>query len=214
MPTVLSAEMSERTTTFNTSAPRREASTGLVLPALLIALGALFLLGNVGVIAPLSLRSLFSLWPLVPLLIGIQLLLGRDRPSLALGVQLGALALGLALVIARAYVAPFDAPRDSSLAQNVPPAIPGAAEVVVTAKDIHFSVSEIRLPAREVNLTLRNDGILPHDLAIPALGVHVAAGSGEAITTGLRDLKPGRYFGYCGVSGHADAGMELLVIVD
>ena len=46
------------------------------------------------------------------------------------------------------------------------------------------------------------------------LGVHIAAGSGETVTAGLRDLKPGRYSGYCGVSGHADAGMELVVIVD
>jgi hypothetical protein len=189
-------------------------SGNLVFAALLIALGGLFLLGNLGVIAPLSLRGLFSLWPLIPLLFGVQLLLGRDRPSLALGLQLGVLALGLAFVMARAYLAPFDAPRDVSLTQNVPPAIAGAAEVVVTAKDIHFSVSEIRLTAREVNLTLRNDGILPHDLTIPALGVHIAAGSGETVTAGLRDLKPGRYSGYCGVSGHADAGMELLVIVD
>jgi hypothetical protein len=100
------------------------------------------------------------------------------------------------------------------VAQGARPAIPGAPEVAVTAKDVYFSVSEIRLPSTEVNLTLRNDGFLPHDLTIPALGVHIAAGSGESITTGLRDLPKGRYSGYCGVSGHADAGMELVVIVD
>ena len=185
-----------------------------MLPAALIALGGLFLLGNFGLIAPISMRSVLSLWPLIPIGIGIQLVLGRERPSLALGLQLGALALGLALVLARAYIAPFDAPRDASVTQYAPPALAGAAEVVVTAKDIHFSVSEIRLPSTEVNLTLRNDGVLPHDLTIPALGVSIAAGSGESITTGLRDLPKGRYSGYCGISGHADAGMEIVVIVD
>jgi hypothetical protein len=205
--------MSEQTTTL-TPVTGRERSGTVLFPALLIALGGLFLLGNLGLIAPISIRSVLSLWPLIPIGIGIQLILGRVRPSLAFGLQLGALALGLALVMARAYIAPFDAPRDASLTHNMPPAIAGAAEVVVTAKDIHFSVSELRLPARAVNLTLRNDGILPHDLTLPALGVRIAAGSGETVTTGLRDLPVGRYSGYCGVSGHADAGMELVVIVE
>jgi hypothetical protein len=205
--------MSEQTATFNPATPQRERAS-LMLPAALIALGGLFLLGNFGLIAPISMRSVLSLWPLIPIGIGIQLVLGRERPSLALGLQLGALALGLALVLARAYVAPFTSVGDNVFAQAGQPAIPGAPEVVVTAKDIHFSVSEIRLPATQINLTLRNDGVLPHDLSIPALGVYIAADSGESITTGLRDLPKGRYPGYCSVSGHADAGMEIVVIVD
>ena len=204
--------MSEQTTAFPQGTQRPNG--GLVFPAVLIALGTLFLLGNFGVITPLSIRSLFSLWPLIPLLVGIQVLLGRDRPALALGLQLGALALGLTLVMARAYVTPFGVIPVAAVAQGASPAIPGAPEVAVTAKDIRFSVSEIRLPSTEVNLTLRNEGFLPHDLTIPALGVHIAAGSGESVTTGLRDLPKGRYSGYCGISGHADAGMELVVIVD
>jgi len=205
--------MSEQTTAFTPSAPTRERSEGFVFPVLLIALGGLFLLGNFGVIAPLSLRSVLSLWPLIPVLIGIQLLVGRERPSLALGLQLGALALGVALILARAYVAPFDTPNDG-FTRGASPAIVGAPEVVVTARDIHYSVTELRLPDTEVNLTLRNDGVLPHDLTIPALGVRIAAGSGQTVTTGLRNLPKGRYSGYCDVSGHADAGMRLVVIVD
>jgi hypothetical protein len=201
--------MSERTAALTPS----PSGAGLVPGALLIALGGLFLLGNLGVIAPLSLRSVLSLWPLVPILIGIQLTLGRTRPSLAVGLQLAAVALGVALVMARAYVAPFDFPTHS-FERGASPAIVGAPEVVVTARDIEYSLGELRLPSREVNLTLRNDGVLPHDLTIPALSVHLAAGSGHSVTTGLRDLPPGRYSAYCSVSGHADAGMELVVTVE
>lgn len=205
--------MTEQTAAYTSTRPTREPSGNLVAAAVLIALGGLFLLGNLSVIAPPSIRSVLSLWPLVPILIGIQLILGRTRPSLALGLQLAAVALGLALIIARANVGSFgftiDAPD-----QGVAPAIVGAPEVVVTAKDIEFSLGELRLPSKEVNLTLRNDGVLPHDLTIPALGVHLAARSGHSITTGLRDLPPGRYSGYCSVSGHADAGMELVAVVD
>lgn len=151
----------------------------VVPAAVLIALGGLFLLGNLGVIPPLSLRSVLSLWPIVPILIGIQLILGRSRPSLAIGLQLGAILLGLVLIAARAYVAPFGFTIDMP-DRRAAPAIVGAPEVVVTARDIEFSHGELTLPARAVNLTLR----------------------------------PGRYAGYCSVSGYADAGMELIVTVE
>jgi plastocyanin len=203
--------MSDRTTTFNEITVRR-ASDGIVFPAILIALGALFLLSNFGVVAPLSVRSVLSLWPLIPVLIGIQKLIGRDRPSLALGLQLGAIALGLALLMVRAYVAPFD--TADAVEQGASAAIPGAPEVVLTAMEIQFSLSEIHLPAGEVNLTLRDDGLLKHDLTIPALRVHIAAGPGQSVTTGLHDLPRGAYEGFCSVSGHAEAGMRVTVWVD
>jgi hypothetical protein len=205
--------MTEQTATFTPVTPQRERGS-LMLPAALIALGGIFLLGNFGLIAPISIRSVLSLWPLIPIGIGLHLVFGRARPSLVLGLQLVALALGLALVLARAYIAPFSAVHDPAATQGALSAIPGAPEVAVTAQDVHFSVREIRLPAAEVNLTLRNDGALPHDLSIPALRVHISADSGESITTGLRQLPKGRYPGYCSVSGHADAGMELVVVVD
>lgn len=204
--------MAQQTTAFTDLTPRRR--DGLVVPAVLIALGALFLLSNFGLIAPVSVRSILSLWPLLPVLIGIQMIIGRDRPSLALGLQLGALLLGLALVMARAYVGPFGTANDATSIETTAPAIPGAPEVAVSAMDIHFSAPEITLPAHEVNLTLRNDGVLRHDLTIPALGVHIGAAPGQSVTAGLRDLPPGRYDGYCSVSGHADAGMRITVRVD
>ena len=185
-----------------------------MVPAVLIALGALFLLSNFGLIAPVSVRSVLSLWPLIPVLIGIQMIIGRDRPSLALGLQLGALLLGLSLVMARAYVGPFGTAIDTTSIETTAPAIPGAPEVAVSAMDIRFSTPEITLPAHEVNLTLRNDGVLRHDLTIPALGVHVAAAPGESVTSGLHDLPRGRYEAFCSVSGHADAGMRIIVRVD
>lgn len=94
-------------------------------------------------------------------------------------------------------------------------AIPGATEVTITAADLSFSPSEIRLPAgREVNLTLINRGQVLHDLTITSLGVHVVAQPGESRTVGLRDLTPGRYAGFCSVPGHAQAGMRVSVVVE
>jgi hypothetical protein len=94
--------MSEQTRTFTATGPQR-AGSSLVVAAALIAIGGLFLLANFGLIAPVSLRSVLSLWPLIPIGIGIHLVLGRERPSLALGLQLVTLALGITLVLARAW---------------------------------------------------------------------------------------------------------------
>ena len=94
-------------------------------------------------------------------------------------------------------------------------AIPGATEVTITAADLSFSPSEIRLPAgREMNLTLINRGQVLHDLTIPGLGAHVVAQPGESRTTGLRNLAPGRYAGFCSVPGHVQAGMRVTVVVE
>ena len=91
--------------------------------------------------------------------------------------------------------------------------IPGAREVVVTASDLRFSADTFTLPAREVNLTLKNEGRVLHDLTIPALGIRVVAQAGETASVGLRDLPAGRYDGYCSVPGHAQAGMRMTVVV-
>ena len=94
-------------------------------------------------------------------------------------------------------------------------AIPGATEVTITATEMSFSPTELRLPAgRDVNLTLVNRGQVLHDLTIPALSVHIVAGPGESRTVGLRNLTPGRYEGFCSVPGHAQAGMRVTVVVE
>lgn len=94
--------------------------------------------------------------------------------------------------------------------------IPGAAEVRVETANFSFTPNEIRLPANaEVNLTLVNPSATgtPHDLTVPALGIHIVAGAGETKTVGLRGLAAGRYDAYCSVPGHAEQGMRATVVV-
>lgn len=96
-------------------------------------------------------------------------------------------------------------------------AIAGAPEVKVEASNFTFTPNEIRLPKGiEVNLTLANapaTGVV-HDLTVPTLGIHIVASAGETRTIGLRGLAAGRYDAYCGVAGHAQAGMRATVIVE
>ena len=98
-------------------------------------------------------------------------------------------------------------------AQGTTAPIADAPTVTITATDLRFSTAEITLASGETNLTLVNDGRLPHDLTVPALGIRIVAGPGQTTTVGLRDLPAGTYAGYCSVAGHADAGMRIAVVV-
>jgi hypothetical protein len=78
-------------------APRRSMG-GVIVPLLLIGLGAAFLAGNLGYLPPISLRAVLGLWPLVLILVGLEVLFARRQPLLALALQLLVIALGVALV--------------------------------------------------------------------------------------------------------------------
>jgi hypothetical protein len=69
--------------------PRRYRS--FFWPMILIGVGLLWLLGNLGVIRPTSFASLISLWPLVLILIGLDILFGRRSP--VIGGLIGLLAI-------------------------------------------------------------------------------------------------------------------------
>ena len=79
-------------------ARERRSLGGLIVPLLLIAVGVVVLLGNLGYLAPISIRAVLSLWPLVLVLVGIEILLARRQPFLSLTLQLLAIAAGIALV--------------------------------------------------------------------------------------------------------------------
>lgn len=83
--------------------PRR----GLFWPLLLITVGLVFLLANYGLIGPVSALSVLSLWPLILVLVGIDIAIGRRWPLAALGADVLVLAAGLALVASQPVTSPF-----------------------------------------------------------------------------------------------------------
>ena len=74
--------------------PRR----GVFWPLLLIALGLIFLLQNFGFISGVSWLALASLWPLLLVLIGLDIGFARRWPLPTLAVEVAVIAAGLALV--------------------------------------------------------------------------------------------------------------------
>lgn len=74
--------------------PRR----GVFWPLLLIALGLIFLLQNFGFISGVSWLAVASLWPLLLVLIGLDIAFARRWPLPTLVVEVAVIAAGLALV--------------------------------------------------------------------------------------------------------------------
>jgi len=84
------------------AARRREHRGGGVFgPVLLIAIGLLFLASNLGYLGPVSWFQLLQLWPLLLVLGGIDLAIGRRAPVLALLIDVAVIGGAVALVAAQ-----------------------------------------------------------------------------------------------------------------
>jgi hypothetical protein len=71
---------------------------GLFWPLLLITIGVVFLLVNFGFIPGVTVLAFLSLWPLLLIVAGIELAIGRRYPLAALGIDVAVIAVGLALL--------------------------------------------------------------------------------------------------------------------
>lgn len=71
---------------------------GLSWPLVLITIGLVFLLVNFGFIPGVTAFSLLSLWPLLLILAGVDIAIGRRWPLAALGIDVAVIALGLVLI--------------------------------------------------------------------------------------------------------------------
>ena len=68
-------------------------------PILLIGVGVVWLLGNLGYIPMPSLRMLLRLWPLILIIIGLDIIFGRRSPVIGGLIGLGAVALVIVLLL-------------------------------------------------------------------------------------------------------------------
>lgn len=119
---------------------------------------------------------------------------------------------------------------------------PPPQEITLVATDIAFDATRIESAVGQpIHLTLDNQGALVHDFSIreiPLTGeaattgatgetmghdmghgddapaVHVAASSGEAAGVEFTPAAPGEYEYYCTVSGHREAGMVGVLVVN
>jgi hypothetical protein len=80
---------------------------GLLFPLVLIAIGVVFLLANTGVLSPEALQRLSDLWPLLLVILGLQIILNHTLPrGQATLVGLGATVVIVIAALAYAALAP------------------------------------------------------------------------------------------------------------
>jgi hypothetical protein len=91
------------------------ARRSLSWPLILITIGLVFLLVNFGYVPGVTAIQLLNLWPLLLILAGVDLALGRRWPLAALGIDVAVIALGLALLATQPTVfsGPFFFDRDA-----------------------------------------------------------------------------------------------------
>ena len=103
--------------------------------------------------------------------------------------------------------------QTSTQATTTAPAKPAAAKVPVSETEFKITLASTDLKAGEITFEAKNDGKIPHDLAIKGTSDKTKlippGGSAELKVT----LKPGKYELYCTVPGHEAAGMRLNITV-
>ena len=103
--------------------------------------------------------------------------------------------------------------RTSTASTTTTTAKPAAATVPVSEKEFKITLASTALKAGDITFVAKNDGRIPHDLAIKGTSDKTKliqpGGTAELKVT----LKAGTYELYCSVPGHEAAGMKLNITV-
>lgn len=138
-----------------------------------------------------------------------------SRTRLIIGGALVALGLlGIANAPGGTGWWPHGGPMMGGRGAAAPPTVPEAEIVEIRATELRFDPNRIVVAIGDsVNIRFINDGIVFHDLSIPALGFHIGAEPTQEATGGLTPSTPGEHQFRCTVPGHAAAGMTGALVV-
>jgi uncharacterized cupredoxin-like copper-binding protein len=90
---------------------------------------------------------------------------------------------------------------------------PAETKVPVSETEFKITLSSTELKAGELAFEVKDDGKIPHDLAIKGTSdktKEIAPGSSAELKV---TLKPGTYVLYCSIPGHEQAGMKQSITV-
>lgn len=104
---------------------------------------------------------------------------------------------------------------EASATGGAEPAVSNST-IEVSEKEFSISPSKTTATAGKIDFKVKNDGTIPHDLAVKVDGEeHKSAmvAPGESIDFSVTITKPGDYTIYCAVPGHEAAGMKATLTV-
>lgn len=195
------------------------------LPLLVIAgfIGFAFALSRVLLAVSETGSNVIALFVAIYLLAVAGLVSARPRISskaLGVGLVVGLLSLGVAGVLG-AQAGMRDLHAEEHAEEGEAAAGEGAEGEAVqlsetaelwVAVDIDFTDAPSTIPSGEVEIALKNDGAILHNVVLEGTDVKVEAAGGQAASETFT-LEPGTYTYYCDVPGHRSAGMEGEVTV-
>lgn len=87
--------------------------------------------------------------------------------------------------------------------------------LVVVGQDIDFAQDDYVATPGPIDITLVNDGNLPHTLVVEDHdGFTLRVNTQGDVDEGIVDLDPGTYTIFCDIAGHRNAGMVATLTVE
>ena len=130
-------------------------SRGLFFPLVLIAIGVLVLLANVGVLSSQALQRLADLWPLLLVIVGLQLILNYTMPrqqATVIGLAVTALILIAAVIYAALAPSTAFGTQHASSSERIGGLSAGILE-------LNYSAASVNIQARSLGDKLYDAGI-------------------------------------------------------
>lgn len=188
----------------------------IFLPLLAVAgfIGFAFALSRVLLAVSETASNFIALFVAIYLLAIAAMISARPRigsKALGVGLVVGLLSVGVAGVLgAQAGMRELHAEEEH--AEETAGEGDGAVELSETAQlwvavDIDYAEAPTTIPSGEVEIALKNDGGILHNVVFEGTDVKVEAEGGQAVSETFT-IEPGTYTYYCDVPGHRQAGME------
>jgi len=154
---------------------------GLVLPFLLIVVGGVLLLNNLGVLSWSVWSTLAQLWPVVLVLVGIELVLGRRTPLLGFVVAAIVIAVAIGVVGHSSAALNPVTPNTSGSTRN------GPRVAATTTSTPHLEIPLGDAQSARVNLSVGAGDL--HVGALPSSDTGVLATADAALPNGVSLVK-------------------------
>jgi uncharacterized cupredoxin-like copper-binding protein len=103
--------------------------------------------------------------------------------------------------------------QTTTQATTTAPAKPAATKVPVSESEFKITLASTNLKAGDIIFRAKNDGKIPHDLAIKGMNAKTKLIQPGGTADLKVALKPGTYELYCTVPGHEAAGMKVNITV-